>query len=75
MTTYALFRVSLKTRGGLTIYARMPERPGLPITWTNDEKLADRWMSGSALDVICSLRRERKPARLERCDEVTTDER
>ena len=70
MTTYRLFRIRLRTRAGLTLYARLPDRDGDPITWTREPDKADRMMSASALDAICRLRRERKPARLERCDET-----
>lgn len=73
MTTYRLFRITLETRAGIKIYARQPERDGLPVTWTNEADRADRWMADPALEIICSLRRQRKPARLERCDETITD--
>ena len=73
MTTFQLYRIVLKSKDGPRVYARFPLRDGWPIAWTSDRRRADRWLSGNALEILCSLRREHKPARLERCDETIPD--
>lgn len=73
MTILHLYRVTLETRTGIKVYARRPDREGCPVAWTNDPERADVWGPAAAIEVHCSLRREHKPARLERCDETITD--
>jgi hypothetical protein len=73
MTTLRLYRVTLKTRGGLTVFWRRPAVDGLPGYWTRNPDLAELLSPRMALEVVCSLRRRKQPARLERCDETITD--
>ena len=68
----ALYRVTMTTRGGILVYAREPAQDGLPLHWVQETARAGRWQAPDALEVICSLRRENKPARLEACEEAET---
>lgn len=61
----SLYRIKLRTAGGLTVYARRPDSDRLPITWEREPTPANLWLEDEVLPAIVALRRDRKPATVE----------
>lgn len=61
----ALYRIKLRTKGGLVVYARRPDSERLPITWEREPSPLNLWRENEVLPALVALRRDRKPAIVE----------
>lgn len=61
----ALYRIHLKTKGGLTVFAKRPERKDHPVAWVRERRLGEMWPETEVLDVLTDLRRKHAAAKLE----------